>query len=178
MKPKLLFAVLLAVQTFMSCHNKATQVAENTFVYNGKVYKLVDNELTWVADLSDKSIRKFEVMKPHHDSLKTADLSFVKSGARATMETLYRGNFLYFKLKVEGINDLRENFYPGEFDVDFEDEYGFILHSTEIPTNELTAVLDYDNKVNYFEYNGKTEMSTEISTSIKSFSVRSTVKER
>jgi hypothetical protein len=132
--------------------------------------------LTWVADLSDKNIRKFEVMKPYHDSLKAADLSFVKTGAEPTMETLYRGNLLYFKLKVEGINDLKEDFSPGEFDVDFEDEYGFILHSTEVPTNQLTAVLGHDNKVNYFEYNGKTEMSTEISSSIKSFSVRSTVK--
>ena len=51
MKLKLLLASLIAVLLSSCGQNNSTQIAENTFVYKHKVYRLVDNELTEVADL-------------------------------------------------------------------------------------------------------------------------------
>lgn len=162
---------------FCSCSNSnTTQIAENTFVYKSKVFKLVDNELTEVANLDAKEIRKFEVLKPTKKDFGNCDLSFVKAGVTAKLNGLYRGNTLYFKLSLFGINDLKETYAPGTFIIHFADEFGFILHTTEIPTNELTALVDDNHTISYFEYNGKTEMSTDINNAIKDFSVSSTVK--
>jgi hypothetical protein len=158
------------------CQNdKATQIAENTFIYKTKVYKLIDNELTEVAELDTKRIRKFEILKPQTKSLGTIALSYVKSGASARLEALYRGNYLYFKLYIEGLNDLKENYSPGKFTIEFVDEFGFFLHSTEVPTGDLVGMIGGDNKIDHFEFNGKTEMSTEINSSIKTFSVSAAI---
>jgi hypothetical protein len=163
----------------MGCQNdKATQIAENTFVFKTKVYKLVDNELTEVADFDTKKIRKFEILKPQTKTLGTISLSYVKSGAIAKLDALYRGNYLYFKLTIEGLNNLKENYAPGKFTIEFVDEFGFNLHSTEIPTSDLIGMVGDDNKVIQFEFNGKTEMSTEINSAIKTFSLTAAIKEK
>lgn len=172
---------LLSSLTILLCscsNSNTTQIAENTFVYKSKVFKLVDNELTEVANLDDKAIRKFEILKPTKKDFGTYDLSYVKKGVTSELNGLYRGNTLYFKLSIFGINDLKENYAPGAFTIHFADEFGFILHSTEIPTNELTGLVDGNHTISSFEYNGKTEMSTDINNAIKHFSVSSTVKEK
>lgn len=176
MKKKIITLTLLTGLISGCGVKETTQIAENTFVYKEKVYKIVDNELAMIGDLKSDSIRKFEILKPTQKDLGSADISFVKAGASTKLDALYRGNILYFKLFIIGINDLRDNYSTGMFTINFKDEFDFILHKTEISTNELTRVLDENNNINYFEYNGKTEMSTEINKSIKSYSVSSSVK--
>ena len=164
---------------FTSCSNlETTQVGENTFVYKTKVYKIVDNEVTIIGDLKSDSIRKFQVHQPVKREFGESSLSFVKEGATATLDALYRGNFLYFNLFILDFNDLRTNYTSGEFTIQFADEYGFIIHTTEIPTNQLTGMIGNDNEtIVAFTYNGKTEMSSDIYKAIKRYSVSSSVKE-
>lgn len=164
----ILFAGLIS-----ACGGKeTTQIAENTFVHQGKVYKIVGNELTELADLSSE----IEVHKPTIKNFGSASISFVKAGATTELKTLYRGNILYFKLNIIGINDLRENYSAGVFTVSFKDEFDFILHQTSIPLSELTAIVDENKQIKYYEYSGKTEMSEEINKAIKSYDVSSSVK--
>lgn len=163
---------------FYSCSNSdTTQVAENTFVYKSKIYKIVDNELTIIGDLKSDSIRKFQVHQPVKREFGKSDLTFVKEGAFARLDALYRGNSLYFNLYIIGMNDLKENYATGHFIIQFADEFDFIIHSTEVSTNELTAMVGNDNRtVEAYTYNGKTEMSSDIYKAIKKYSVSSTVK--
>ena len=163
-----LFAGLIS-----ACGSKeTTKIAENTFVHKDKVYKIVGNELSEIADLTTE----FEISKPTKKDLGNADISYIKAGATTQINALSRGNFLYFKFKINGINDLRDNYTTGEFTVNFKDEFDFILHQAVIPTNELTGVVDQNNQISYFIYNGKTEMSTEINKAIKSYDVSSGVR--
>ena len=171
MKCKLLVMSVLTLLAASCSDQKNTQIAENTFIHGDKIYKLIDNELREIGDLNAREIRKFEVSKPNQRDLGQATLSFVKKGAYTTLKALYRGNYLYYSLKVEGLNDLRDNYQPGRFTVEFVDEFGFILHSTEIPVSDLTAMVGEDGKPTAFVYNGKTEMSTEINRAIKSYDV-------
>ncbi len=179
MKLNSVFLFLLVCSLLCSCQNNETiQIADNTFVHNKKVYKLVDNELTEVADLNAKQIRKFEVLKPQEKTLGTHTLSYISKGVTARVNALYRGNYLYFKLYLEGINDLKDNYYPGTFTLEFVDEFGFLLHSTEIPAGDLIGIVDSNGQVDHFEFNGKSEMSTEINKAITDFTVSSSVKRR
>lgn len=163
----------------VGCRNNPTvQIAENTFIHDSKVYKLIDNELTEVADLNTKQIRKFEVLKPKEKNLGRRYLSYIREGVFAKVDALYRGNYLYFKLSLDGINDLKENFLPGKFTLEFIDEFGFLLHSTEIMTSDLIGMIGENREIDHYEYSGKTEMSTDINAAIKTFSVSSTVKPR
>jgi len=174
---KLITVTVIIFSLFESCGNdKASQIGENTFVYKSKVYKLIDNELTQIADLDEKGIRKFEILKPQRKTLGVTSLSYVKIGATGRVDALYRGNYLYFKLYLEGINDLKENYLPGRFTIEFADEYGFIIHSTEILTSDLIGYVGDEKKIDHYEYNGKTEMSTDINAAIKTYSISSTVK--
>lgn len=178
MKIKLLSASVIAVLLSSCGQNNSTQIAENTFVYKDKVYRLVDNELTEVTDLDAKEIRKFEVLKPKQKTFGSYSLSYVKENASAELNALYRGNILYFKLTLNGLADLKENYSPGQFTINFEDEFGFILHSTEVSTRDVIGLIGNGGKVEFYQYNGKTEMSTDINSEIKSFTVSSTVKKR
>jgi hypothetical protein len=175
MKPYLKFLLLLLSCTLFSCSNNNTQIAENTFIHNDKVYKIIDNELREIGDLSASNIKKFEVLKPKQRDMGEYSLAFVKQGATANLKTLYRGNFLYFSLKLFGLNDLQENFRGGALSIQFRDEYGFILHSTDISVTDLIKVVNDQGSVEYFVYNGKTEMSTDINSAINSFDVSSSI---
>ncbi|MEO7482304.1 MAG: hypothetical protein ABIT81_00995 [Ferruginibacter sp.] len=176
---RLSICTLISFFVVSGCSNdKSIQIAENTFIHDSKVYKLIDNELVEVADMNSKKIRKLEILKPEPKSLGNASLSYIKEGAEAKVQGLYRGNKLYFKIKLEGINDLKENYTPGKFDIDFEDSLGFIIHTTEILTSDLTGIIGYDDKISHYLYNGKTEMSTEINSSIASITIGSTVKRK
>ena len=178
MKFKLLHIVFVTFFISACKEEKTTQISDNTFVYGNKIYKVVDNELTELADLDSKKIRKFEVLKPKQKSLGTSSLSYIKPNATAQLDALYRGNILYFKLNIDNFNDLKENYYPGKFTIEFEDEYGFIINSTEVLTSDLIGLVGDNGKVTRYVYNGKTEMSTDINSSIKTFSVSSTVKSK
>lgn len=169
---------LLITCALFSCSNNNTQIAENTFIHNDKVYKVIDNEIREIGDLSASNIKKFEVLKPKQRDLGEYSLAFVKQGATAKLKTLYRGNYLYFSLKLYGLNDLQENFRPGALSIQFRDEYGFILHSTDIPANELIKVVNDQGVTEYFVYNGKTEMSTDINLAINSYDVSSSIELR
>lgn len=174
---KLIKNILLGSLVFsMSSCTNDVQIGDNTFVHRDKIYKVIDNELREIGDLSAQEIKKFEVSKPRQKDFGTSTLSFVKTGAFTTLKALYRGNFLYYSLKVEGINDMRENYGSGTLTIEFVDEFGFIMHSTAIPTSELVAMLGEDGKPHGFVYNGKTEMSTEINAAIKSYDVTAALK--
>ena len=179
MNSKTTIALLLICFALVSCQNSETvQIADNTFVYKNKVYKLIDNELTEVADLNAKQIRKLEVLKPQEKTLGTHTLSYISEGVTAKVNALYRGNYLYFKLNLEGINDLKDNYYPGSLTLEFVDEYGFLLHSTAISTGDLIGMVGSNGKIDHFEFSGKTEMSTEINKAITDFSVSSSIKRK
>jgi hypothetical protein len=169
----------LAVLVFaFSACTSDIQIGENTFVHKDKIYKIIDNELREIGDLSAKEIKNFEVSKPKQKDFGNSSLSFIKSGASTSLKALYRGNFLYYSLTVEGINDLRDSYNSGTLTIEFVDEYGFIMHSTEIPTSELIGMLGADNKPHAFVYHGKTEMSTEINAAIKSYDVTASIKRK
>jgi hypothetical protein len=170
MYSKIILTTLFAVLVSGCGSKETTQIAENTFVHNEKVFKIVGNEVSQIGDLSTE----IEITKPTKKSLGTASLSYIKADATSKLEALYRGNILYFKLKIIGLNDLR-NYNSGVFTINFKDEFDFILHQTIIPLNELTSILDENNQISYFEYNGKTEMSSEINKAIKNYSVGSNV---
>ncbi len=168
------FGAMLALTA--SCSGNDTQIAENTFVHGHKIYKMIDNELREVGDLNASEIKKFEVSQPKQRDLGTSDLSFVKPGASTSLKALYRGNYLYYSLQVNGINDLRDSYLPGRFTLEFVDEYGFILHAIEIPVTDLVGMVDDSGKPESFIYNGKTEMSTEINAAIKKYEVTASIK--
>jgi hypothetical protein len=169
------FAVVSLV-LIVSCSGKDTQIAENTFIHGHKIYKMIDNELREVGDLNAPDIKKFEVSQPKQSDMGSSDLSFVKPGAYTSLKALYRGNYLYYSLEVKGINDLRENYSAGELNIEFVDEFGFILHSTEIRVSDLVGMVGASGRPEAFVYNGKTEMSTEINRAIKKYSVTAGIK--
>lgn len=166
----ILTLIVMAILT--SCNDdRTTQVGEGTFVHGNKVYKLVDNELTQIADLDSK-----DTSKPQRKAFGNISISYVKAGASADLNVLYRAGILYFKLNLKGINDLKDNYSYGEFTIQFSDEFGFILQTTPVQINELIGMVGEDNKIQGFEYNGKTPMTSTIYNAIKMFSVSSTVK--
>jgi len=179
MKNTTFYLLISLTILFYSCSNSdTTQVAENTFVYKTKVYKIVDNEITVIGDLKSDSIRKYQIQKPVKKDFGKDALDYIKPGAYATLDALYRGTNLYFNLHILGFNDLKEKYSTGHFIIRFEDEFGFVIHSTEVPTNELTGMLDENNEIVAYRYNGKTEMSIDIYKAIKNYNVSSTVKEK
>lgn len=156
--------------------NNTTQIAENTFVFNEKVYKIIDNEITLLGDLNKDTIREFQVYKPEKRTFEDVSLSFIKNGAYAKLDGLYRGNYLYFNLYILGFHDLKDNYKSGIFTLYFTDEFGFIVHSTQIPTSELTGMLGENNvDIIAYTYNGKTEMSKDIYNALKTYGLSSTV---
>jgi len=171
-------ACLLAIVIGLNSCTGDVRIGENTFVHKNKIYKIIDNELREIGDLSAKDIKRFEVSKSKQKDLGSSSLSFVKTGASTSLKALYRGNYLYYTLTVEGLNDLRDNFNSGTLTIEFIDEYGFIMHATEIPTSELIGMLGNDGKYSGFVYHGKTEMSTEINAAIKSYDVTASIKKK
>ena len=163
--------LIITIVLLTACeNNKTTQIGENTFVQGSKVYKLMDNELVRIADTESKDSSRIQPK-----NLGSASISYIKKDATAELNILYRGNILYFKLKIIGINDLKDNFSSGQFQIEFIDQYGFILQTTPIQSNEFTGIVGNDNKVTYFEYNGKTEMTSTMFNAISNFSVSSSV---
>ncbi|GGG23168.1 hypothetical protein [Christiangramia forsetii] len=158
----------------VSCNNSnAIPIADNTFVLNEKVYKVIDNEITELANLNNDSISKSEVLNPNLKSYGETSLGYVKYGASAELKAVYRGDQLFFKLRLDGINDLRSSYSGGGFSINLTDEYDFQLHTIPVDKNEMIAVVDENGDPTYFEYNGKAQMSSEVYKAIKDFSVSS-----
>jgi hypothetical protein len=149
-------------------------IGENSFVYNQKVYKVINNELLQIGDLNDTAIRKLKISNSELKDLGATTLDFIKANAEAKVSSLYRGNFLYYKIILIGINDLKENYRPGKFTIDFRDEYGFSITSVSIYTSDIIGGV-IGGKVVEYEYYGKIEMNQDIQTSIKSYDISSTV---
>jgi len=154
---------------------KAIPIGEETFIYKEKVYKLLNNELLQIGNLKSDSIRTFEISAPKLRYLGVASIGFVKRGASVEVSSVYRGNSLYFSLHFDGINDLRENYLPGSFTVEFLDEFGFVIYSAVVPTSEIIKSIGLDGQTDHFEYNGKIELSIEAEKAIQKCSMESTV---
>lgn len=168
MKIKIL-AIGIATTLLSACSSKDTQIADNTFIRGDKIYKVIDNELREVADIDGK-VKKFEALKPKQRDFGRFDMSFVKVDAYTTLKALYRGNLLYYNLKVFGINNMNTS-YNSHITIEFLDEYGFILHKVEVAKAELTSIVDNDGNRLYYLYSGKTEMSTDINSAISTYNV-------
>ena len=160
-----------ALMLLCACGSKDTQIADNTFIHGTKIYKVIDNEVREIADINN-DVKKFEALKPTQHDFGKYELSWVRQDAHTNLKALYRGNFLYYNLTVHGLNDLKSSFSrTGRFTLQFLDEYGFILHEVEVPITELTGVVNDTGDLQYYTYNGKTEMSTEINSAIKKYDV-------
>lgn len=85
---------------------------------------------------------------------------------------------MYFKLEIKGLNELREKYSGGGLSINFLDEYSFQIHSTTIEMNELIRIVGYDNETLHFEYNGKTQMSSEVYKAISTYSVSSFLRKK
>lgn len=179
MKKLLLIPLFYAASILLiSCNNSgAIPIAENTFVHNERVYKVIDNELTELADLDEDSISKSEVLNPNLKDYGKRDLSFVKNGAYVLLSGVYRGDQLFCKLELHGINDLRNSYSSGGFSINLMDEYDFQLNTIPIDKKEMTQIIGGDGEVSHFEYNGKLQMSSEVYKAIKSYSVSSYLRE-
>jgi hypothetical protein len=156
--------------------DKAIPIGEGIFIYKEKVYKLLNNELLQIGDLKSNSIRKFEISTPKLKYLGVAAIDFVKKGVSVDVSSVYRGNSLYFRLQFVGINDLRENYLPGSFTLEFLDEYGFMIFSANILTSEPIKIIGMGGLTANYEYNGKIELSIEAETAIQKCSMESTVR--
>jgi hypothetical protein len=157
---------------------KAIPIGEGTFVYKERVYKLLNNEVLQIGDLKSTAIRKFEISTPKLKYLGRATIDFVKKEASVDVNSVYRGNYLYFMLRFDGINDLRDNYLPGSFTVEFLDEFGFMIYSVNIPTSDIIRTVGADGTTDHFEYNGKIELSIEAETAISRCSMESTVRRK
>jgi hypothetical protein len=175
--------IALVISILMGCKSepkpagdKAIPIGEGTFIYKEKVFKLLNNELLQISDLDSSHIRNLEISKPALKYLGEASIDFVKKGASGNISSVYRGNYLYFRLRLNGINDLKESFYPGMFIVEFLDEYGFVINSIDIQTSDLIRTIGEDGTTDSYEYNGKIELSIEAETAISKYSISSTVR--
>lgn len=180
MKIKIKTLLAITFITFLtSCSDKRTetiQIGENTFVNKEKVFRIIDNEITELGDLKTDTITKSSVLNPKLKSYGDIALDYVKKGASTNLAAVYRGDILYFKMDIEGLNDLRDKYYGGRLSINFLDEYGFQIHSTTIEMSELIMIVDNDNEPLQFEYNGKTQMSSEVYKAISTYSVSSSLR--
>jgi hypothetical protein len=170
------------ITALTSCSDIKTEtilIGENTFVHQEKVFRIIDNEITELGNLKSESITKSAVLNPKLKDYGTIELDYVlKEGASTDLMAVYRGDVLYFKMDLNGMNDLREKYSGGGLTINFLDEYGFQLHSTTVEMSELIRIVGYNNETMNFEYNGKTQMSSEVYRAISSYSVSSFLRKK
>lgn len=169
------------ISILISCSDKGTettQIGENTFVHHEKVYRIIDNEITELGNLKSDSISKSTVLNPKHKNYGSIDLDYVKRGASTDLTAVYRGDVLYFKMNLEGMNDLRKEYNGGGLSINFLDKYGFQIHSSTVEMNELIRIVEDNNITIRFEYNGKTNMSSEVYRAISDYSISSFLSKR
>ena len=169
--------LILFVTLLTSCsRNKTIQIGENTYVHDEKVYRIIDNQITKLGDMDIDEITESKVLNPKVKDYGKNDMSFVKPDAFTELKAVYRGNVLYFKVSIKGFNDLNQGYRQGGFTLNFVDEFNFTIHNTEIPISDLTTIVNDEGTPLYYEYNGNTEMSSEVNKAIKSYSLSSSVR--
>ena len=186
MKHGLIYTLILISVVNIKCqedsrnqkNNEAIPIGENAFVYKDKVYKLINNELLQICDLKETNIRKLEISSPKLKDLGTRSLDFIKKGAYSIINTVYRGNYLYFKLKLDSINDLKESYFPGKFTVTFLDEFNFAIYTIDISTEDLIGSVDESGKIAEYKFNGKIEISLDAQASITDYGISAAIKHK
>ena len=88
MKQILMLSLFIITMTGISCWRENAQnddplgkpipIGENSFVFNEKVYKIINNELLQIGNLNDSSIRKLKISSSELKNLGTSSLSYVK----------------------------------------------------------------------------------------------------
>lgn len=168
MKNVIFFSLLVLI--VFGC-TKTVQIGENTFVHNRNVYRVIDNEVTKLGSLRSDSISQSIVLNQELKDYGFRSLNYIREDASSNLSAVYRGDVLYFKFELFGLNDLRKKYTGGGVSINFLDKYGFEIHSTTIEMSELTRILGSDNETLNYEYNGKTKMSSEVYRAIKEYSV-------
>lgn len=169
----LLFIILFG-SSIVSCKKSETiPIADNTFVFDNRVYKVIDNEITELANLDEDTISKS--LKPDHKIFDMVSIGFVKKGATTDLSGVYRGDMLFLKMKLEGINDLRENYSGSGISINLKDEYGFNLKTLDIQKEEIIRIVDNDNQTSHFEYHGNVPLSAEVYKAIKNYDISSSL---
>jgi hypothetical protein len=167
--------IFLTCLFFFSC-SRNTQIGENEFIHDDKVFKIVDNEILFIGNLNE-TIRKYEIETPELKDYGISQLDYIKKEAFSDLKALYRGDYLYYILSIKNLNDLKEKYSEGKFTISFIDQFGFILHEIEITTSDLIGMIGDDNKtIIQYSYNGKTQMSQDIFRAISMFDISSTVR--
>ena len=168
--------ILTAVQ--FSCRHDTIHIGDNTFVHNEKVYRVIDNQITDLGTLDSDSIVKSIVINSVLRDFGKNTMDYVRKGAYSELRAVYRGDILYFKIGIYGLNDIRERYSGGALIVNLQDTYGFQIHTFPVQISELTRIVGENDKTLYYEYNGKTQMSSEVNQAISAYSVASSLREK
>jgi hypothetical protein len=171
------FICALTVLLF-SCHHDTIHIGENTFVHNEKVYRVIDNQITDLGTLDSDSIVKSIVVNSVLRDFGKNEMDYVRKSAYSELRAVYRGDVLYFKIGIYGLNDIRERYTGGALIINLQDTYGFQIHTFPVQISELTRIVGDNNKTLYYEYNGKTQMSSEVNQAISTYSVASSLREK
>jgi hypothetical protein len=154
------------------------QIGENTFVHKETVYRIIENQITELGSLRSDTIAKSMVLNPQLRDFGSRSLSFITNDARAELTAVYRGNILYFKMAIQGLNDLREKYYDGSVTLNLLDEYDFEIQTITIGSSELVKILGRNGQTMNYEFNGRVEMSSEMYQAIARFSVSASLRKR
>lgn len=164
------------------CQSKPTDqiisLGETTFARNEKVYKVSNNEVFEIADFSKQNIRKLDASSSRLKNLPDDSLNFIHPGAYASLSTVYRGNTLFYKLTVYGLNDLKSNYSYGGFTLILQDQDEFQLFTEELAANKLVGIVDASGQIQHYEANGKFETSQDLNDAVVSFTLSSTFKRK
>jgi hypothetical protein len=170
--------LLILTTALFSCRHDTIHIGENTFVHNEKVYRIIDNQITDLGTLDVDSIVKSRVVNSVLRDFGRNEMDHVRKGAYSELRAVYRGDVLYFKIGIYGLNDLRERYAGGALILNLQDQYGFQIHTFVVQATELTRIVGDSNKTLYYEYNGKTQMSSEVNQAISTYSVASSLREK
>lgn len=163
-----------------ACRQKVEtiQIGENTFVHQEKVFRVIENQITELGNLNSDSLAKSTVLSQKLKDFGRYNMDYVKPGAATLLSGVYRGDIFYFRAEVFGLNDLTERYSGGGLTFDFLDEFGFQIQTITVLQNELTRIVGDNDKTLYFQYYGKTQMSSEVYRSLASYSVSSSLRKK
>lgn len=175
---KTYIVIVFLVFAICGCRHDTIHIGDNTFVHNEKVYRVIDNQITDLGTLDVDSIVKSRVVNSVLRDFGRYEMDHVRKAAYSELRAVYRGDVLYFKIGIYGLNDLRERYAGGALILNLQDQYGFQIHTFVVQTTELTRIVGDNNKTLYYEYNGKTQMSSEVNQAISRYSVASSLREK
>lgn len=173
----LLFTGLVVINAAcQSNKNKAVQVGDNAFIHDNKVYKIIDNQVTMLQDMDNDTIAKSSILEPKMKMFERDTLDFIKKGASALLTGVYRGDQFYFTLRIDGFNNLREDYHSGGLTINLKDQYGFNLHSIEAGVGDFVRIVNENDETRYFSYDGTTQMNSHIFRAIDDYSISSSLR--